>query len=232
MPLEWPVRPRVVSVQVLELRRATVPRSWPSFRGQSLELEREIRLAAGGDQIAAGDGKRAAGPLLVAGQNHGDVDPAQQPRLMKRAQRREHDDVAALHVVGAGAGRAIALPAPALERARRLEHRVEMADQQNMARRVAAVSAAKRAVGGDEMAGAAGLGHVDPAHLHPDRLEFGAQKLGIGADAVAIQSPAILVHQPFEQGDVAIGLAGYGRGHGPLLRREAGLGGDGEGEQQ
>ncbi len=57
----------------------------------------------------------------------------------------------------------------ALERAVGLEHRVEMADQEDVA--------AAAAMGGDDMAGAAGLAHVDPAHLEAERLELGAHHL-------------------------------------------------------
>ena len=70
-----------------------------------------------------------------------------------------------------GAGGAVAVAGEGLERAVGLEHRVEMADQED------ALAAPVAAVDGDDMAGAAGGVHVDPAHLEAQRRELGADHL-------------------------------------------------------
>ena len=78
-----------------------------------------------------------------------------------------------------------------------LEHRVEMADQEHPLAPAAAL------VGGDDMAGAAGLGHRDPSHLEAERLELGAHHPADRLDSGEVQRAAVLVHQPLEQTEVS-----------------------------
>ena len=130
MPLEWPVRP-------LGAKRPAgraAPRDGAIIAavlaGEILELQRDVGPAPGLDQVAPRDRDRRAGPLLVAGQHDPDVGVAQRSGRLHRAQRGDDHDQPALVVADAGAGRAIAFAGEALERAGGLEHRVEMADQQ------------------------------------------------------------------------------------------------------
>ncbi len=216
------MRPPARSVQLVELRRAIVPNSWPSSRG-ILEFERVIGGAAGFDQVAAGGGDRSAGPLLVAGEDDGDAGALERSGRVHGAERGDDDDEPAFVVADAGAGGAVAGALEALERAVGLEHGVEMADQEDVA--------AGAAAGSDDMAGAAGLAHVDPSDLEAERLELGAHHLANRSHAREVQRAAVHVHQPLEQGNVAVRLAVDGGGHRPLLAGEARLGGDGESEQ-
>ena len=212
----------MVSVQLAELRRARAEVA-AVVGGEILEFQREIGGASRLDQVAAGDGERGAGPLLVAGEDEGDVGGAQRPRRMHGAQGGDDHHKAAFVVADAGAGGAVAVAGEGLERAVGLEHRIEMADQEDVA--------AAPPMGGDEMAGAPGLGHLDPAHGEAERLQLLAHHPADGAHALEVQRAAVPVHQPFEQGDRAAALAIDGLGHAALDRREAGRSRGRESEQ-
>jgi hypothetical protein len=164
MPLEWPVRPVARSVQLVELRRATVPNSWPSSRARF---------------------------------------------SYSSPQRRDDDDEAALVVADAGAGGAVAVAAEALERRIRLEHGVEMADQQD------ALAPPVAPVRRDDVACALRRRHVHPAHLpleqrdrarlllrdhlrHPPlrRARLGARDGGDGDQQAGEESKLVHGHAP------------------------------------
>ena len=169
MPLEWPPRALTVSVHSSLLRRATEPMSRPAVAHQPFEIERGVGLAAFLDQRLAADRDRAA-ILLVAGQEDGDVGILQRSRGLHRAQRGEHHHHAALVVARAGPFAVIAAAGPVLERAVGLEHRVEMADQQQL---LAASRACARRCGPTRLAA------LMSSHstVKPERLEFGAHHL-------------------------------------------------------
>ena len=84
---------------------------------------------------------------------------------LQRLQRLDDDDVAALHVDDAGAARVrLVDPLELLERAVRFEHRVEMADQQDLRSRPGML--------GDEVPGALERRAVDPPRLEAERVEL------------------------------------------------------------
>jgi hypothetical protein len=116
---------------------------------------------------------------------------------------------------------AIALAGEALEGRIRLEHRVEMAAQED------ALAASVAAMDRDEMAGPARLAHVHPAHLEAQRLQLGAHHLARRAHAGEVERAAVLVHQSLEQREIAIGIAPDRLDDTPLGGRERGLAGNG-----
>ena len=76
--------------------------------------------------------ERRAGILLVAMHDDGDAQLVEHARRLERSQRFDDDDVPALHVDDAGtARRRVAQPLELLERTARLEHRIEVPDQQD-----------------------------------------------------------------------------------------------------
>src|SRR5512132_4653871 len=98
-------------------------------------LEAECVPCARGrvDQRTAGQLDGLAGFLLVAVEDDGDVHPVEHAGVAQRAERVEENDVAALHIDDAGAfRRRIVQSLEALERTVRLEHRIEMSDQQDL----------------------------------------------------------------------------------------------------
>src|SRR5512132_1380230 len=98
----------------------------------------------------------------------GDVQSRQYARLLQRAQRRDDDDVAALHVDHAGpARRRVVQPLESLERAARLEHGIEMPDEQKLGPRARVL--------GDEMSGALERRTVDPSRREAEGIELGAE---------------------------------------------------------
>ena len=216
------MRPVVVRVQLDELRRATVPNSRSALPRQILEFERVIGGSAGRDQIGAGGRDRRSRPLLVAGQDDGDVGAVERSGRLHRAKRGDDHDEPAFVVADAGPGGAVAPALEALERAVRLEHGVEMADQQHVAPRPLA--------GRDEMAGAAGCAHVGPADVEAERLQLGADQRPDLRDPGEVQSAAVHVHQPFEQRHMPVRLGLDRLRHPALLGAQLGGGGGGDGQ--
>ena len=147
---------------------------------------------------------------------------------LHRPQRADDDDEPALVVADTGTGGAVAVAREALEGRARLEHRVEVADQQHPL----AAPAAPRTGGmaGDQVTRAAGRGHVDPADVEAERLQFGAHHLGNRTYAGEVERARVLVDQPLEQCLTARGVGGD-RGLQPLGREPVG-GDGGAGEQQ
>jgi hypothetical protein len=140
-----------------------------------------------------------------------------------RPQRQDDHCDAALVVEHAGAGGAVAGADEGLEGRAGFEDGVEMADQQD------ALAFAVAAMGGDQVAGAAGGAHVGPADFEAERLEFGADDRGDGIDPGEVQRAAVLGDHAFEQGEGAAGVAvdrGGDAGVGP-----GELGGGGRGEE-
>jgi hypothetical protein len=114
----------------------------------------------------------------------------------------------------------------ALEGVVGLEDGVEVADQQDVA--------ARTLMGGDQVSGAAGFGHVDPADLKAQRLQLGPDHVADGPHPLEVQGAAVLVHHPLQQGDVAV-MLGDDRPHHRLFggvddRRKGRLGGGGAGQ--
>ena len=122
-----------------DARRAERPRSGASPRdhrrpwitGTVLEPERRGCASGGVDECLARQLHWCARFLLVAVEHDRHVHPGENPSVLHRAQRLEDDHVAALHVDHAGpACGGIRLALEALERAARLEHRIEMPDEE------------------------------------------------------------------------------------------------------
>ena len=108
----------------------------------------------------------------------------------------------------------------------RLEHGVQVADQQD------ALAPAVAGMGGDQMAGAAGMRHRLPLDPEAQGLEFGSQQACHGLDAGGVEGAAVLLDQAPQQIDGVI-AAGIDGGQHPLLgRRRRGQGRAGEGQQQ
>ena len=191
---------------------------------QILELQGEGGRAAGLDQVAAGDRQRRADPLLVPGQEHGDIGVLQRARRLHGAQGGDDDHHPALVVADAGPGCAHPRALEPLEGVVGLEDGVEVADQQDIA--------ARALMGGDQMSGPAGLRHVHPANRKAQRLQLGPDHVADETDARQIQGAAVLVHHPLQQGDVAVVLGGDRPDHRLFVGRRLGHGGTGQGEKQ
>src|SRR5512132_2723183 len=98
-----------------------------------LEAECVPRAGCGVDQRAARQLDGLARFLLVAIEDDGDVHLVEHAGVAQRAERVEENDVAALHVDDAGTfRRRVVQSLEALERTVRLEHRIEMSDQQDL----------------------------------------------------------------------------------------------------
>ena len=103
------------------------------------------------------------------------------------------DDVTALHVHDPGPLRPVALPIETLKRTARLEHRVEVTDEQQP--RPTSVSAS------DEVTRAIPRRTVDPLRLEPQSVELLAEEHAHLAHSVEVHGAAVDVHRPLEQVD-------------------------------
>ena len=92
MPLEWPVRPVVRSIQLIAAAAGDRAVILAASRREILEFERDVGPAPGLDQVAPRDRDRRSDPFLVAGQDHHDVGIAQGSRRLHRPKRGEDDD--------------------------------------------------------------------------------------------------------------------------------------------
>src|SRR5205823_13581930 len=92
-----------------------------------LEGERRIGLLRRRDEMTAADLEGLAGILLVAGEVYGDPAVPQGPSVVERAQCREDDHVAALHVARPDSPCA----ASAADEPLALDDRVEVSDEED-----------------------------------------------------------------------------------------------------
>ena len=146
-----------------------------------LEANRHLRTFRGGYQRLPRHRLRIARRLLVAGHHHCHVHRLQRAGGLQRPQRLHHDDVAALHVQHTGPlRRGRAEPLELLERAVRLEHGVEVTDQQHARTGAGMVR--------HEMAGPLERRAVDPAGLEPERLELRREQPADLAHAVQVHA--------------------------------------------
>lgn len=209
------------AVRAAPRRRAHVA---PVLDHQPFEIERHVSPFAGLDQRPASDFDRASGILLVAGQEHDDVGLSERSGALHRAQRGDDHRDPAFVVAGSRTLTLVSAAGPALERRVRLEHRVEVGDQQH------ALAAPIPLVRRDEVAGAADPLEVDPLDLEAQRLELRLHHLRDGFDARDVQRAAVLVHPAPEQVERALLLGIDGLDH-PLLPRAEPRGGRG-GEEE
>lgn len=189
--------------------------------GQPFEIERGVRSPARGNQVAARKSDGNAIILLVAGQHDLNVRALQRSGGVHGAERGDHHRHPALVVAGAGADAFIAAPFPALEGAVRLEHRVEMADEEQ------ALAAAIALVRGDDMPGTAGFAHVDPLDLETEWLQLGPKHLGNPGHAPKVQRTAVLVDPLLQHRERPLLLGVDVPDHPRLGRRQLGRSGRG-----
>jgi hypothetical protein len=117
-------------------------------------------------------------------------------RLLQRCERRKRDHESALHVGRSRTAHGLRIDAlEALERMIRLEHGIEMADQQH-------VPAAAWMLG-DQVPGASERGAIFPAHLEPERFEARPQHIRDTAHAREIHRAAVDIDDLFQQCDRA-----------------------------
>jgi len=175
------------------VRRAAARRD--GFSGAAgAVLESDCRLAAGSevDEVLPRVGQRLARLLLVPGEDHGEVHPVERSRVLQGAEREERDDVSALHVDDARSARPPAGKSfESLERAVLLEHRVEMADEQD------GPSGAR--VLGDEMAGPGERRAVDPPRAKSETVELVPEDRADLADTGEIHRPAVDGDDPLQE---------------------------------
>ena len=191
---------------------------------QILELQGEGGRAAGLDQVAACDRQRRADPLLVPGQEDGDIGVLQRAGRLHGAQGGDDDHHPALVIADAGPGCAHPRALEPLEGVVGLEDGVEVADQQDVP--------ARPRMGGDQMAGAAGLRHVHPANRKAQRLQLGPDHVADDTDARQVQGATVLVHHPLQQGDVAVMFGGDRPDHRLFGGRRLRHGSTGQGQKQ
>ena len=191
-----------------------------------LERQRDVAPLRRLEQRAPRLGERLAGMLLVAGEDDRDIQVAQRARRLQRLERVEDHHIAALHVRGADAAGHGVLAHPV--RARRLDHRVEVADEQQPHR------PGPPLVLRDEMAGAAHrVRHRRPGGRKPQGVERGAEHCSDFAYTVEVQGAAGNVDDALEIGDLLLARGGDDVAHAPLraverLRDE----GRGKGEER
>src|SRR3954466_15747469 len=123
--------------------------------GPVLEANRRRRTARRLEQRPPCLGQRRSRVLLVAMIDGCDLHRWRAASLLQRGERRDDDDVAALHIDHAGAARGrVVQPLESLEWAARLEDGIEMSDEQELRSGAWML--------GDEMAGALERRTVDP----------------------------------------------------------------------
>jgi glutamate carboxypeptidase len=108
---------------------------------------------------------------------------------------------------------AIAVALPALKRRVGLEHRIEVADQQQ------ALGAATAGVPSDDVARPLGASHVDPFDGETQWFQLDAQHLADLRHALDIERTAVLVDPIFEHGERPLLLGIYSCDHRPLGAR-------------
>ena len=154
-----------------ELPRGGAASRDDSMRGIAvaiLESDGEAGASRCGDERLACFAERQARVLFIAGHDHDDVHRLQLSRGMKGLEGLDDDDVAALHVDDPRPARGMRVEAlELLERAIRLEHRVEMSDQQNPRSGSGMIR--------DEMAAALDLALIDPERLEADGVQLRAK---------------------------------------------------------
>lgn len=160
-------------------------------------------------------------------QNYGDVQGVEKRCVVQSAQCRERYHDAALHVGRSRALRDMGIDAlEFLQWTRRLEHGVQMSDEQHM-RTVAFAF-------GDQMAGACETLATHPACFEAQCPELGREQIADRTHAGEIHRTAIDVHRLFEQPHGIVLLALYALDETALdaRRRRKGDGGNYAGEQR
>ena len=179
---EWPVGPGDVEAPV----RAAAP-AHDGVGGIAvavLETNRDGGALRGRDECGARGRQRASSRFLVACHHDSHVHAIEQPAAFSAFKRLQHDDVAALHVDDARAARMIRVHAlESLERTVLFEHRVEMADEQDLRRRAWMCR--------DQMARAIPRRAVHPLGLESERVELRAEDRADLTHAVEVLGAAV-----------------------------------------
>jgi len=157
-----------------------------------LESNRVLRFLCGSCKIRPRELEWTACRFLVAGENGGDTHLVQHTGFLERLERVEHYDIAALHVDHPGTARGCVTQLLVfLERARWLEHRIEVTNQKQS--RPAAIALR------DQVTCASPCRTVHPPHLEADCLELDPENLCHLANAGEIHRAAVHVDEPLEQ---------------------------------
>jgi hypothetical protein len=175
--------------------------------GAILEADRRGRALRRVRQGASCVSERHPRVLLITIVDDGDVQAVEEARRTERAERRDDDDIAALHVDDAGApcGR-IVQSLEMLKGTARLEDRVEMPDQQELLTGSAML--------GDQVAGAMERCTIDPLGGEAERIELRAQHVAHLVHAGEVHRAAVDLDQALEEGERAGVLDVDGAGEG------------------
>ena len=133
------------------------------------------------DKVPARHGKRRPGLLFVARIGDDNRNTVQRADLGQCLEGIYHDDVAAFHILDAGTFRGVALALECLECIIRLEHGIEMTDEQE-------TLSGARFLAAEQVSRPVRLAHVDPLRVEPHCVEF---TLHDGADL----AHAVMVHR-------------------------------------
>ena len=176
-----------------------------------LEIEGDVAPARGFQELPARGLHRVARVLLVAHEGHDDSGAGERTRRVQGAERLQHHDVAALHVGHAGPVRGVPLPLEPLEGALRLEHGIQVPDQQQALPLFARVF-------GEQVARPAHGGPVDPPGRKAEDVQLAAEDIPHPPHAGEVQRTAVLVDDALEQLDGLIDMGVYPRRDTALLR--------------
>jgi hypothetical protein len=179
-----------------------------------LETQRDVALPAGLDEIPPADRQRPPRRLLIAGQHHPDRGVLERAGLVQRPQREQDRDVAALHVGHPGSASRIGPdPLESLERTVRLEHGVEVSDEEH--------APATHALSlGEEVRATLHLSHVCQQDVEAQGLEPRSHQLGHRPHTDGVQRPTVDVHCALEEIHRSIGVRLDALDNPALERRE------------
>src|SRR5580658_2199407 len=167
-----------------------------------LELESDVTLLSGFDQVVARDLHRRTDALFVAAQNNTDFTVFEHAGFLHSSQCGQHHDQSTLHVSDARTSGDLAVcigdKRVLLKRAGWFEDRIHMADEQQLLSALPFSGGARML--GDEVSRAASLGlHGHPPHFETERFELRRKAIFHRLDAGQVHGSAVEVDKFLKQ---------------------------------
>ena len=165
------------------------------------------------------NGKRPPCRFLVPGVGNHNRNFLERADCLQRFQRVDDDDVAALHIVDAGAGRLVTVAYERIEVVFTFEHRVEVPDQHELRSRPVELAA-------EQVSRALQFRRqVDPLGFEPQGVQFASHDVADLPHAVMVHRATRDVHGFLEQRDGILGMSIDPLDHALLIGIEPGSAG-------